>query len=69
VPGCSVQNGLRLISLDQDVLEMVDVHKGTPIVELYLVSFNLCRANEYNDYGGDGRHPRIDRDDPYWNKE
>jgi hypothetical protein len=69
VPSYSLQNGLKLISLDHDVLEMVGVHKGIPIVELYLVSFNECRTNEeddeYDNYGGDGGHSRIDRDYPY----
>jgi len=70
VPAYSLQNSLRLISSDHDVLEMVGTHKGTPIVKFYLVSFHECRTNkdnydEYDDYGGNGGHSRIDRDDPY----
>jgi hypothetical protein len=63
---------LKLISSDDDVFEMVNVHKGVPIVELYIVSFGEPRANdkdyEYDDGGDDGRHSRIDRDDPYWDE-
>ncbi|GLT72310.1 hypothetical protein SLA2020_442580 [Shorea laevis] len=55
---------------------MVDAHKETLVVELYLISFNNRRTyeedNEY-DYVGedddvDGRHPMINRDDSYWDE-
>jgi hypothetical protein len=46
VPGSSLQSGLKLISSDHDVVEMVDVHQDVPVVELYLVSFAERRSNE-----------------------
>jgi hypothetical protein len=66
VPGSSLQKGLRLITSDHDMFEMVNVHKGAPIVELYIVSFGEPIAND-NDYEyDDGGQSRIDWDDPYW---
>ncbi|XP_059440262.1 uncharacterized protein LOC132172719 [Corylus avellana] len=72
-PGCSFQGGLKLISSDHNVLEMVAAHKGAPVIELYLVSFNEPAVNddEYEDDNDDddgehGENNRIDRDDPYW---
>jgi hypothetical protein len=52
---------------------MVDIHKGTPIIELYLVSFDESKNIEVNDYNNDdveddGVHERIERDDPYWDE-
>jgi hypothetical protein len=46
VPGSSLQKGLRLITLNYDVFEMVNVHKDVPIVELYIVSFGKPIAND-----------------------
>jgi hypothetical protein len=46
VPSSSLQNDGRLISPNYDVLEMVGVHKGTPIVVFYIVSFDELRSNE-----------------------
>jgi hypothetical protein len=72
-PGCSIQSGLKLISLDYNVLEMVAAHVEVPVIMLYLVSFDESRVNddEYEDYNDDndgeyGENSRIDRDDPYW---
>jgi hypothetical protein len=69
VLGSSLQKGLRLISSNHDVLEMVHVHKGVPIVELYHVSFVEPTANDGDyEYDDDGGHSRIDQDDPYWDE-
>jgi hypothetical protein len=72
-PGCSIQSGLKLISSDYNVLEMVAAHVEVPVITLYLVSFDEPRVNddEYEDYNDDndgeyGENSRIDRDDPYW---
>jgi hypothetical protein len=46
VSGSSLQKGLRLITLNYDVFEMVNVHKDVPIVELYIVSFGKPIAND-----------------------
>jgi hypothetical protein len=46
-PDKNLVEGLYLISLDYDVAYMACKHVGTPIVELYLVSFQ-------DDGGGDG---------------
>jgi hypothetical protein len=72
-PGCSIQSGMKLISSDYNVLEMVAAHVEVPVITLYLVSFDEPRVNddEYEDYNDDndgeyGENSRIDRDDPYW---
>ncbi|XP_059461824.1 uncharacterized protein LOC132190802 [Corylus avellana] len=72
-PGCTFQGGLKLISSNHNVLEMVAAHKGVPVIELYLISFDKPAVNddEYEDDNDDddgeyGENSRIDRDDPYW---
>jgi hypothetical protein len=39
IPGRSLDEGLRLISSDYDVSEMVSHHVGNCLAELYLVLF------------------------------
>jgi hypothetical protein len=70
LPGSTLWNGLKLITSNHDVLEMVKVHKGLPIVELYIVSFAKPIPNSDYEYdnddgdGDDGGYSRIERDDP-----
>jgi hypothetical protein len=40
LPGCTLRNGLKLITSNFDVCEMVRAHTGLPIVELYINSFS-----------------------------
>jgi len=40
LPGSTIRNGLTLITSNHDVIEMVKLHQGLPIVELYIVSFD-----------------------------
>jgi hypothetical protein len=68
MPGSNVLKGLRLISSDHNVFEIVNVHKGVPIVELYLVSFGEPRTNDEDYEYDDGGYYRIHRDDPYWDE-
>ena len=68
-PGCSMQSDLKLISLNYDVLGMVDAHKRELVIELYLVSFDEHAVNndecEDDNVDNKGENNRIDRDDPY----
>jgi hypothetical protein len=70
---CSIQSGMKLISSDYNVLEMVAAHVEVSVITLYLVSFDEPRVNddEYENYNDDndgeyGENSQIDRDDPYW---
>jgi len=44
IPTKSLDKGLRLISSDHDVLQMVEQHREHGIVELYLVAFGVVHA-------------------------
>jgi hypothetical protein len=75
LPGSTIRNGLILITSNHDVIEMVKLYQGLPIVELYIVSFDEPVPDseyEYNDDDGDdgddGGYSRIERDDPYWDE-
>lgn len=41
LPGCTLRNGLKLITSNFDVHKMVKAHSGLPIVELYINSFSI----------------------------
>ncbi|XP_062161977.1 uncharacterized protein LOC133869010 [Alnus glutinosa] len=78
--GCTLRNGLKLITSNFDVNEMVQAYLGLPIVELYINSFSesildIDEGNDEdnndndndNDNDDDERgYSRIERDDPYW---
>jgi hypothetical protein len=82
LPGCTLRNGLKLITSNFDVNEMVQAHLGLPIVELYINSFsgsipNIDEGNDEDDNDNDNDndndddddergYSRIERDDPYW---
>jgi hypothetical protein len=74
LPSCKLRNGLKLITSNFDVREMVEAHAGLPIVELYINSFSESipdndEENYDDDYGDDeGGCSKIDRDDPYWDE-
>jgi hypothetical protein len=59
-----MQSDLKLISLDYNVLEMVETHKGVLVIELYILSFDEHAVNddEYEDNNddNDGENSRID---------
>jgi hypothetical protein len=71
LPGSTVRNGLKLITSNFDVHEMVQAHSGLPIIELYINSFSesipdIGEENSDDDNGDDeGGYCRIERDDPY----
>jgi len=68
--GCTLRNGLKLVTSNFDVREMVEAHAGLPVVELYINSFSeSIPDNDDDDYGDDeGSCSRIDRDDLYWDE-
>jgi hypothetical protein len=72
LPGCTLRNGLKLITSNFDVHEMVKAHSGLPIVELYINSFSESIPDIGNENIDDGNgddemgYSRIERDDPYW---
>jgi hypothetical protein len=80
LPRCTLRNGLKLITSNFDVNEMVQAYLGLPIVELYINSFSesipdIDEGNDEdnndndndNDNDDDERgYSRIERDDPYW---
>jgi hypothetical protein len=70
LPGCTLHNGLKLVTSNFDVREMVEAHVGLPVVELYINSFSeSIPDNDDDDYGDDeGGCSRIDRDDLYWDE-
>jgi len=74
LPGCTLQNGLKLITSNFDVNEMVQAHWDLPIVELYINSFSesildIDEGNDEDDNDDDERgYSRIERDDPYWDE-
>ncbi len=56
--GSTVRNGLKLITSNFDVHEMVKAHSGLPIVELYINSFSesipdIGEKNSDDDNGDD----------------
>jgi len=76
LPGETLRNGLKLITSNFDVNEMVQAHLGLPIVELYINSFSgsipdIDEGNDEDDNDNDDDddergYSRIERDDPYW---
>jgi hypothetical protein len=76
LPGCTLRNGLKLITSNFDVNEMVQAHLGLPIVEFYINSFSgsipdIDEGNDEDDNDNDDDddergYSRIERDDPYW---
>jgi hypothetical protein len=71
LPGSTIRNGLTLIASNHNVIEMVKLHKGMSIVELYIVSFDepvLYREYEYDDDGNNRGYYRIERHDSYWDE-
>jgi hypothetical protein len=75
--GCTLRNGLKLITSNFDVNEMVQSHLGLPIVELYINSFSESIPGEGNDEDDEDDndndddddergYSRIEQDDPYW---
>jgi len=74
LPGCTLQDGLKLITSNLDVQEMVKAHSSLPIVELYINSFSefipdIGEENNDDDDGDDEMgYSRIERDDPYWDE-
>jgi len=74
LPSCILRNGLKLITSNFDVHEMVKAHSGLPIVELYINWFSesipdIGEENNDDGNGDDKRgYSRIERDDPYWDE-
>jgi len=72
--GSTVRNGLKLITSNFDVHEMVQAHSGLPIIELYINSFSesipdIGEENSDDDNGDDeGGYCRIEGDDLYWDE-
>jgi hypothetical protein len=68
-PTKDLVDGLQLVSSDYDVAYMVAKHVDTPIVVLYIVSFQNDRGGDGEDWendeeGDDGG--RVDLNDPWW---
>lgn len=54
LPGCTLRNGLKLVTSNFDVREMVEAHAGLPIVELYINSFSkFIPDNDEENYDDD----------------
>jgi hypothetical protein len=49
LPNKSLDEGLRLLSSDHDVNEMISQHVGHGLAELYLVSFHSSNADIEDD--------------------
>ncbi|KAB1209264.1 hypothetical protein CJ030_MR6G007216 [Morella rubra] len=70
-PGKSLVEGLKLVSSDLDVLQMVKCHEAEQVVVLYLVSFDGIGGDEDNDEaeGEDNEEAerrRIGVNDRFW---
>jgi hypothetical protein len=60
IPNKSLDEGLRLISSDHDIGQMISHHVGHGLAELYLVSFPLSNAYiEYDNAEEDEEYERI----------
>jgi hypothetical protein len=75
IPTKSVDEGLRLLSSDYDVLEIVEHRNGHGLVELYLVAFGVVdvdvdvHGREYSvDEEEEEKYERqtVYRSDAYW---
>jgi hypothetical protein len=77
LPTKSLDEGLRLISSDNDVIQMVEHHREHGIVELYLVAFGVVDVDvEVEVHGEEGivdeeeeeeyERVSVDRSDPFW---
>lgn len=68
-PTKNLVDGLQLLSLDYDMAYLVAKHVDTPVVELYIVSFQSNVGEDGEDWendeeGDDGG--RVDLNDPWW---
>jgi len=79
LPTKSLDEGLRLISFDHDVIQMVEHHREHGIVELYLVAFGVVDVDvEVEVHGEEGivdeeeeeQYERVSvyRSDPFWDQ-
>jgi len=63
-------DGLQLVSSDYDVAYMVAKHVDTPIVVLYIVSFQNDGGGVWEDWENDEKGDdggKVDLNDPWWN--
>jgi hypothetical protein len=77
LPTKSINEGLRLISSDHDVIQMVEHHREHGIVELYLVAFGVVDV-EVEVHGEEGivdeeeeeENERVSvyKSDPFWDQ-
>ncbi|XP_062147727.1 uncharacterized protein LOC133856686 [Alnus glutinosa] len=77
IPNKSLDEGLRLLSSDHDVIEIVGHHNGHGVAELYVVGFilydvpvDLPRGEESVDEEYEEEYERntVYRRDPFWNE-
>jgi hypothetical protein len=71
LPNKSFDEGLRLLSSDHDVNEMISQHVGHGLAELYLVSFHSSNAEIEDDNAEeDGEYERtvVYRKDDFWDE-
>jgi hypothetical protein len=74
IPTKSLDEGLRLISYDHNVLQMIKQHKEHGIVELYLVAFGVVHVDVEGEEGSvdeeeeeEYERQTVYRNDPFWN--
>ena len=71
IPDKSLDEGLRLISSNHDVIEMVSRHVCHGLAELYLVSYNVVEVDPEDDNVEDDEEYKMEavfRNDAFWDE-
>jgi hypothetical protein len=66
LPTKSINEGLRLISSDHDVIQMVEHHREHGIVELYLVAFGVVDVEV--EVQEENERVSVYKSDPFWDQ-